>query len=200
MSMSMFSQSSTGNNNNGNQRTVEPTLSVTDSLNKKFKPDPMKVVWMGAIIPGYGQLLNRKYWKLPIVYGGFLGCTYFVGWNSLRYSAYKTAYKDIIDTDPNTNSFIDILPPGYTVESYGGISSYTKTLKSNMDQFRYNRDLSVIVSVGYYLLTLVDAYVDAQLYDFDISPDLSMRFSPTLMENRYGVNNTVGLQLSLQLK
>jgi hypothetical protein len=178
----------------------ETKISLTDSLNKSFKPDPMRVVWMGAIIPGYGQIINRKYWKLPIVYGGFLGFAYAISWNNIRYNAYKSAYKDIIDSDPNTNSFIDILPSGYTVDTYGGVSSYTTVLKSAMEQTRYNRDLSIILTAGYYLLTLVDAYVDAQLYDFDITPDLSMRFSPTIMENRYGKRNTFGLQLSFKLK
>lgn len=171
-----------------------------DSTDKILKPDPMKVVWMGTIIPGFGQILNHKYWKLPIVYGGFLGCTYFISWNSIRYNAYKTAYKDIIDSDPNTSSYIDILPSGYTVDSYGGISAYTNVLKSGMEQTRYNRDLSVIISAGFYLLTLVDAYVDAQLYDFDISPDLSLKISPALLKNSYGINNTFGLQLSINLK
>lgn len=176
------------------------TISLADSLNKSFKPDPMRAVWMGAVIPGYGQILNRKYWKLPIVYGGFIGCSYAIGWNNTRYNAYKTAYKDIIDSDPNTNSFIDILPRGYTMETYGGEEAYKGVLKGAMEQTRYNRDLSVIISIGYYLLTLVDAYVDAQLYDFDISPDLSMKFSPTILENSYGKKNTFGLQLSINLK
>lgn len=176
------------------------TISLADSLNKSFKPDPMRAVWMGAVIPGYGQILNRKYWKLPIVYGGFIGCSYAIGWNNTRYNAYKTAYKDIIDSDPNTNSFIDILPRGYTMETYGGEEAYKGVLKGAMEQTRYNRDLSVIISIGYYLLTLVDAYVDAQLYDFDISPDLSMKFSPTILENSYGRKNTFGLQLSINLK
>jgi len=75
---------------------VEVVL-VPDSLKPKaFKPDPLKVVWMGAIIPGFGQILNKKYWKLPIVYGGFLGCAYAVTWNSGRYQSYKNAYFDIL--------------------------------------------------------------------------------------------------------
>ncbi len=69
-------------------------------------PDPMKVVWMGAVIPGYGQIMNRKYWKLPIVYGGFMGCAYAINWNSNRYQSYKQAYLDITDTNEATNSFL----------------------------------------------------------------------------------------------
>jgi len=180
-----------------------PVNSNTDSLKQvKFKPDPVKVVWMGAIIPGYGQILNKKYWKLPIVYGGFLGCAYAISWNSSRYMTYKTAYRDIIDTDPNTNSFLEIIPEGLTIDSrgIGGKTTYTKTLKTAQESFRRYRDLSVIVTIGYYALTLIDAYVDAQLYDFDISPDLTMRFQPALLQNRFGIPNALGMQCSFSLK
>lgn len=153
------------------------------------KVDPSKVVWMGAIVPGYGQIMNRKYWKLPIVYAGFLACSYAITWNSVRYDAYKQAYLDITDDNDASNSFLEIIPEGYTLESYGGEAAFTTLLKSGMDQSRYNRDLSVIVSVAYYALTLVDAYVDAQLSDFDISPDLSMKIRPALMQERYLTGN-----------
>lgn len=183
---------------------VNEAEQIHDSLTlKPFKPDPLKVVWMGAIIPGYGQIMNKKYWKLPIVYGGFLGCAYAVSWNSTIYESYKTAYRDIIDNDPSTNSFLDILPKGITsIDSpyIGGEANYKVILKNKQDNYRRYRDLSIIVSVAYYALTIVDAYVDAQLYDFDISPDLSLRLQPTLMENSFGVKNTLGMQCCLSLK
>jgi len=184
-----------------NQEVVKTdTVSIDTIKQKEFKPDPVKVVWMAAIIPGYGQIMNKKYWKLPIVYGGFLGCAYALSMNSTRYQTYKTAYRDIIDTDPNTNSFITIIPRGYTIESYGGISGYTNILKTGQENYRRYRDLSIIASIGYYALTIVDAYVDAQLYDFDISPDLSMRFQPALLENANGFTNAIGMQCSFTLK
>ena len=176
------------------------TVSIDTFKQNKFKPDPVKVVWMAAIIPGYGQIMNKKYWKLPLVYGGFLGCAYALAMNSSRYQTYKTAYRDIIDTDPNTNSFITILPGGYTIESYGGIGGYTNILKTGQENYRRYRDLSIIASIGYYALTIVDAYVDAQLYDFDISPDLSMRFQPALLENENGFTNAIGMQFSFTIK
>lgn len=165
-----------------------------------WKPDPTRVVWMAAIIPGYGQIMNKKYWKLPLVYGGFLGCAYAITWNGIRYEAYKTAYRDIIDTDPNTNSHIEILPRGYTIASIGGEATYTNVLKTGQDRFRRYRDLSIIASIGYYAITIVDAYVDAQLFDFDISPDLSMRFQPTLINTGGFSTGTLGMQCSLRLK
>ena len=173
----------------------------SDSLKQKpFKPDVKKVVWMGAIIPGYGQILNKKYWKLPIVYGGFLGFAYAISWNSSQYMSYKAAYQDIIDTDPNTNSFMEIIPKGYTIASYGGVAGYTNILKSAQDNTRRYRDLSIIFAVAYYAITMVDAFVDAQLYDFDISPDLTMRFQPTLIKNSFGKSNSLGVQFCISLK
>jgi len=191
----------------------EIIIQDADSVKPKaFKPDPFKVVWMAAILPGSGQIMNRKYWKLPLVYGGFLGCAYAVTWNSGNYQSYKTAYLDIlryktdpsyqaiVDKDHSKISFYQVLPPGYDIPREGGIDVYTTKLKTAQDGFRRYRDLSIIISIAYYALTIVDAYVDAQLYDFDISPSLSMHVQPALLANSYGVNNTLGLQCSFSLK
>ena len=179
---------------------IADSLGIDTLATNEFKPDPVKVVWMAAIIPGYGQIMNKKYWKLPLVYGGFLGCAYAITWNGIRYQAYKTAYRDIIDTDLTTNSHIEILPRGYTVESIGGEATYTNVLKTGQDAFRRYRDLSIIATIGYYAITIIDAYVDAQLYDFDISPDLSLRFQPTLLSNGSGLPNALGMQCSFRFK
>jgi len=193
---------------------VSQVKQVTDSLNKKkvFRPDPLKVLWMGAIIPGYGQILNKKYWKLPLVYGGFLGCAYAISWNSGQYQTYKTAYLDIlryasdnsykaiVDKNPSAVSFYQVLPKGEKIEDFGGISGLTTTLQTIYNNTRRYRDLSIIATVAYYALTLVDAYVDAQLYDFDISPNLSMHVQPALLDKSYGLNNSLGLQCNISLK
>ncbi len=203
-------------------KTIVPlkVIQTTDSIKlKAFKPDPIKVVWMAAIIPGYGQILNRKYWKLPIVYGGFLGCAYALTWNSGMYNSYKNAYLDIyqynradqnykntIDKNPAKVSFYQIIPRGYSIEgtnntaSIGGYSQWETILKGRQDIYRRYRDLSVIITVAYYALTIVDAYVDAQLYDFDISPDLSIHFQPTLLQNGNGIKNTFAMQCNISLK
>lgn len=166
----------------------------------EFRPDPLKVIWMGAVIPGYGQILNKKYWKLPLVYGGFLGFAYAITWNSGRYQTYKNAYRDIIDSNPGTNSFIEILPKGRTIENMGGMATYTSTLKTAQDAYRRYRDVSIIGVIAYYGITLVDAYVDAQLYNFDISPDLSLRFEPTLLHQESGYGNALGMRCRLNIK
>jgi hypothetical protein len=183
-------------------KIVQPNelMKVNDLKLKPFKPDPLKVVWMAAIIPGYGQILNQKYWKLPIVYGGFLGCAYAVSWNSATYQSYLTAYLDKTDNDPNTNSFLQLIPKGRTINSYGGDAEFTSLLKTKLDVYHRYRDLSIIVSIGYYALTIIDAFVDAQLFDFDISPDLSMHFQPTLLNDDFKVPNTLAMQCSISLK
>ena len=164
--------------------TTGVLLTIGDSIKipppVKLKPDPVKVVWWAAAIPGYGQILNRKYWKLPIVYAGFMGCYFAINWNSNRYISYKNGYLDITDSDNATNSHLSLIPEGRTMDSYGGQSAFTGLLKSGMEQSRYYRDLSVIISVAYYGLTIIDAFVDAHLADFDISPDLSLQLRPMI--------------------
>lgn len=183
------------------KKTFRNKIKVQEKDTTAYKPDPVKVVWMGAIIPGYGQILNRSYWKLPIVYAGFLGCAYAVNWNSTQYQTYKLAYKDISDTNDNTHSYLDLLPEGYTIDNYpGGESGLKSNLETAYQQYRRYRDLSIIGSVAYYAIVLVEAYVDAQLFDFDISTDLSLHVRPTLINNNYGIPNSPGVQFSLNLK
>ena len=181
--------------------TIDERFILQDTTVNVFKPDPMKVLWMSAILPGSGQILNRQFFKVPIVYGGFLVFGYLVSWNSSLYQSYKIGYRDIIDNDPNTNGHLDILPPGYTIDMVGGESRFTSVLKTRQDQTRRSRDLSIFGTIAYYGLTILDAYTSAQLYDFDISPDLSMSVQPTVMPNQLGSTpNTFGVQISFNLK
>ncbi len=167
-----------------------------------WKPDPMHAVWMSVILPGYGQIYNRSYWKLPIVYGGFMGCAYAIMWTNNNYQDYKTAYRDILTdtsydpTDP-TKSYVAILPNGYTVERMGGKSAYTRTLNNAQNSYRRYRDISIVATVIVYALSLIDAYVDAQLYDFDISPDLSLNAEPVLYYDRMG-NRSAEMRLAIR--
>lgn len=184
--------------NNIVSESIIDTLKIDTISSVKFQPDPVKAIWMGAIVPGYGQIVNKKYWKLPFVYGGFLGFAYAISWNNSRYTSYKNAYRDIIDDDPATNSHIDILPKGYTIDTFpGGITAYEKALKTKQDYFRRYRDLSIILSVGYYGLVLLEAYVDAHLYNFDISPDLVLNILPSRIQLMNDSRSAYGLQCSL---
>lgn len=153
-----------------------------------FSPSPRKAVIYSAIFPGLGQVYNRKYWKLPILYGGLVTFTYFVTWNNRYYQTYFEWHRSIIDGDPNTNEWHTALPYGMTPQSVDQ-TWFTGVLSDRKDYYRYYRDFSFIGAVAVYLLGIVDAYVDAQLFDFDISPDLSMRLAPAVLhEGGYGNN------------
>ncbi len=151
----------------------------TDFARKQFRPDPQRALWLSLVLPGAGQIYNRKYWKLPFVYGGFLGCAYALMWNQQMYKDYSQAYLDIMDDDPNTNSFLEMLPPRYDIT--GREEQFKRVFKRKKDFYRRYRDLSAFCFVGVYLLSVVDAYVDAQLSEFDITPDLSMSVEPAVM-------------------
>jgi hypothetical protein len=144
-----------------------------------FVPDPQRALWLALVIPGAGQIYNRKYWKLPLVYGGFLGCTYAFTWNQQMYSDYSQAYLDIMDDNPATQSYKDFLPPNYDIT--GREDRWKEIFKGRKNRYRRWRDLSVFCFAGVYLLSVVDAYVDAQLSEFDITPDLSLHLEPTVI-------------------
>lgn len=164
---------------------------------KKFIPNSAKATWYALAFPGGGQIYNRKYWKLPIVYGGFVGCAYALNWNNKMYKDYSQAYLDIMDDDPNTKSYEDFLPPNYSIK--GQESRFQQIFKKRKDLYRRQRDLSIFAIIGVYLLSVIDAYVDAELSDFDISKDLSLRMEPTLMENSSSRKSQhIGLQCSLK--
>ncbi len=190
------------------------TLFVVDSLLKSSKaevavnkikqryiPDPKKAMWLAIVFPGGGQIYNHKYWKLPIIYGGFLGCAYAMNWNNTMYTDYSQAYIDIMDDDPNSKSYEDFLPIGYDANAN---KDRLKTLfKRKKDYYRRYRDLSIFCMIGVYALSVIDAYVDAELSSFDISKDLSMRVRPSVINNNSLAvrtpyhNQAYGVQCSL---
>ena len=160
-----------------------PTLT---KVKPRFIPNPNKALWLSLVFPGAGQIYNRKYWKLPFIYGGFMGCTYALMWNQMMYRDYSQAYLDIMDDDPNTNSYLEMLPPRYDIT--GREEQFKNVFKRKKDFYRRYRDLSAFCFVGVYLLSVIDAYVDAQLSVFDISPDLSMKVEPAVI----GAPNMLG--------
>lgn len=173
------------------QRAIEP---------KRFVPDPVKATWLALVIPGGGQIYNKKYWKLPIFYGGFAGCTYALTWNNRMYKDYSAAYKDAVNGNWSSKSITDLLPANYLRRT--STSQITSVLKNRKDLYRRYRDLSIFAFVGVYVLSVIDAYVDAELSNFDISPDLSMRIEPAVLGNSQAgtgsyKDKSVGLQCSL---
>jgi hypothetical protein len=138
------------------------------------------------------------------VYGGFMGCIYAITWTSNQYTGYKNAYRDIyfdirngaVTNDPS-KSYIAILPEGYTIDRMGGASAYQNRLKEWQNTSHRNRDLAIAVTAIVYALTLVDAYVDAQLFDFDISTDLSLNVQPQLY---YDLQNQRSAEVKLAIQ
>ena len=192
----------------------KPLLSRNDSLHLRkdsikiakkrdwatWRPNPKRAMWLALVLPGAGQIYNRKYWKLPIVYGGFVGCAYALRWNNQMYRDYSQAYLDLMDDDPNTQSYNQFLHLGAKIDD-SNKARYQKLFKSRKDTYRRWRDLSVFCLIGVYALSVIDAYVDASLSEFDISKDLSLRVEPTIINNNRERNplksNSLGINCSL---
>jgi hypothetical protein len=164
------------------QQPADSIATVPVMPEKVWIPNPVKATWLAVVFPGAGQIYNRKYWKIPIVYGGFAGCAYALSWNNKMFRDYSQAYVDIMDGDPNTNSYYDLVV-GVTIDEKTD-TRYGPLLKKRKDYYRRYRDISVFAFIGVYLLSIVDAYVDAELSNFDITPDLSMRVEPTIISNQ----------------
>ncbi len=169
---------------------------VWEAREVEFNPDPTRAVWMSALFPGLGQVYNRRYWKIPIVIGAYMGLGYATSWNNGMLTDYTRAYRDLMDSDPNTNSYTNFFPPT-TQESDIDRTWLTNIMQSRKNFYRRNRDLCIIAMVGVYLVAMVDAYVDASLSHFDISPDLSMDVSPVLIGDTRDFRPGVGLACAI---
>lgn len=187
-----------GNSNpvkDGDTTIVIPSktqVTGTDSLAKVEVPadtikkhSPKKATIYSAILPGLGQIYNRKWWKVPILYAGFAGVGYAIGFNQKYYLDFRQALKDRIDDDPNT---IDPYVNKYSAANLDELQQY----------YRKNRDLSYIILGAVYVLNIIDANVDAHLFDFDVSNDLSMNIKPAAIPTYAGYGG--GLALTLKFK
>jgi hypothetical protein len=142
--------------------------SVVDALlvynNEKHSPAAATI--FSTIIPGMGQVYNKKYWKVPIVYGGLSTMIFLVDWNNRGYKRFKTAIKQF----PN--------------DEFDGARS-TDELQIYENAYRRNRDISFVALMGVYVLNIIDANVDANLYDWNIDDDLSLRIEPSIINNNF---------------
>lgn len=171
-----------------------------------FKPNPNKALLYSALVPGLGQIYNRKYWKLPILYGGLMGCMYAVTWNNRNYSDYSNAYWATVQENPlehkdmwkhfvqGTINWDD----DEAMLAKAKDSNFQNQLKRKKDYFRRFRDMSIFIGVGVYVLGMLDAYVDAHLFDFDISPDLSMRVEPAVTPGNSHTPHIYGINCSIK--
>ncbi len=178
------------------------TMAEMDQDTVAKKPhSPHKASVYSAILPGLGQAYNKKYWKIPLVYAGFGTLTYFVVYNGTRLNRYTQAYLDFTDTVKTTDSYLDLIGPNLDPSTFDPVlypntanpsltESFENLLKNNREYYRRYRDLSYIGMAAWYILNIIDASVDAHLYDFDVGEDLVLRVEPAWQPNRYGMNLT----------
>ena len=162
------------------------SLEIFVSTQKKVL-SPKKASIYAALFPGLGQVYNGKYWKLPIVYGGYVGLIYVLGWNNNNYNDYFNAYKTIAkyqSVDQMSKADKDYLNDLFKIPYWDlntnptRFSSFQTQLKSGKDFYRRSRDLSIIAIAALHVLSIIDASVDANLSDFDINDNLSMHVEP----------------------
>lgn len=181
---------------------VDKSVPVPQVAPIEFQPNSTKAVIYSAICPGLGQIYNRKYWKLPIVYGGFLGVVYGVTWNGGYYNDYKDAYRDLAlrNTANATggDSWKDFYPTLDPDADGANTQRIIENLRRKKDFYRRYRDLAILVGVGLYALCVIDAYVDAELYDFNMSQDLSMTIAPMILPPTPTSKMSFGLQCTIR--
>jgi len=165
-----------------------------ENLTEKFH-SPKKAAFFSALLPGLGQAYNKKSWKIPIIYAGAGALIYAIQFNNTQYLKFKTGYCDFIDTIPGTDSYLDLtrLDPDSFNEDQKRL--FRKQLIDYKDFYRKYRDLSIIGMVGLYILNIVDASVDANLFDYDIGNDLTFIIEPSFPDPIFR-HNFVGLKFS----
>ncbi len=144
--------------------------------------NPKKATRLSAIVPGLGQVYNKQYWKIPVIYGGYAVIGHYIKFNNDMYHEFKNALTYEIDDDASTiNPF-----PNFSRNS----------LERNMDFWRRNRDVLIIFTGVYYLLNIVDSHIFAHLNEFDINNDLSLEIKPSI--NKINSNNLVGISVFIK--
>jgi hypothetical protein len=175
------------------------SLKISVSPQKKVH-SPKKASIYAALFPGLGQIYNGKYWKLPIVYGGYVGIIYVLGWNQNNYNDYFDAYKTISkyqSVDQMSKTDKDYLNEMFKIPYWdmntnpAHFDSFKTQLKSGKDYYRKNRDLSIIAIAALHVLSIIDASVDANLADFDINDNLSMHIEPMPMNFGNGFTSRI---------
>lgn len=165
--------------------TLMGTRTHTILLDSLSVHSPKKASIFSACLPGLGQAYNKKYWKIPIIYGGFATLGYFIRWNNQNYTVSKQAYKDLTDTDPATDSYKKLKEIIYfNLNNPSDVVNLKQGLISNQDYYRRNRDLLIIVTIAFYGLNIIDASVDAHFYNFDISDDLTLHVQPVILQQK----------------
>ncbi len=181
---------------------ISDTASIADDnsviplVTNEYYHSPHKATFFSAVMPGLGQVYNKKYWKVPILYAGIGGVVYAISFNTKYYNKYRSAYRDFLIRDPGNTSYQEFIPPSLTIEDVHGQYAewFQRALQNKRQYYKRFHDLSYIGMVALYIVNIVDAAVDAHFYDFDISDDLSLRIEPSMMKQDYN-NMAFGLQL-----
>ncbi|HLN21536.1 MAG TPA: DUF5683 domain-containing protein [Bacteroidales bacterium] len=163
---------------------AQDTIPVT--TRKKFVADPMKATMLAVVFPGLGQIYNKKYFKVPFVYAGFGGLAYLITFNTNNYVKYMKAYQDFIDDIPETKSYLELDafkdrdPASYDrITNIQNYTTYSEQMLRVVDYYKRYRDLSYIGIGVWYLVTILDANVDASLFNYDISDNLDVAVMPS---------------------
>ncbi len=159
---------------------------VPDSILEK-QHSPTKATIMSLCLPGLGQIYNKKYWKVPVIYAGIGIFTYLIVFNTNYYLTYKSAYIESFNGD-STGNYSDI------------VKKYPKeSILSAREYYRRNLEITIIFTAIWYILNIVDAAVDAHLFTFDIKNDLSLRIEPALIPPAAQYRNySSGIKLCLK--
>ena len=142
--------------------------------------DPKRAALFSAVVPGLGQAYNNKYWKIPLIYGGFFALGYYIDWNNDNYNFYRNALFEQLNNNTNSTGFSE------------------SQLRSITDEFRRNRDILIILTGVLYGLNIIDAHVDAHLKEFDINEDLALSVQPASVNTL--VASGAGLSIALKIK
>ncbi len=157
---------------------------------------PHTATMYAAILPGLGQIYNKKYWKLPLLYGGAAALGYAIHFNNKYLKKYSNAYRDFLLGDPNNKSYMYFVDKAHLTEAdvQGQYKTwFQNSLKKKKDYYRRYRDLSIFGMAGLYLVQIVDACVDAHFFNFDVSDDLAINWAPAASPGS-GVGATVALR------
>ena len=167
---------------------AQDSISVARPKKNNFKAEPLKATMLAVAFPGLGQIYNRKYWKIPLVYAGFGGLAYSVSFNTSNYNKMMKAYQDFIDKIRETDSYLELItwaqpseydPVLYPLSYDPANESWVKdNLLQAVDYYKKYRDLSYIGIAAWYLISVLDANVDASLFNFDINDNLDLQISP----------------------
>ncbi len=148
-------------------RVVQPESDTITIASYSNRYDPRKALLYAAVLPGLGQVYNKKYWKLPLVYGGLGATVYAINFYQDGYRLYRREL--FYNLDNNLAQDTQVNPnTGFT----------TSQLRTIVDRYRRERDFMIIIMMGVYILQMVDAHVDSHLKEFDLNPNLQVRIEP----------------------